>query len=459
MSKRAIQKLFWTLLLGIVFIVYWIASRVTYLEKLREEETRVNIELQSVLQRNRVLKSQIELRNNEQREESARAAIEKNISALRELPFLKPVEYKRIPKSELRAYILSKLRIQYSSDEFKNYEIALKRIGLIPRTTDLMQAITSLLSEQVAAFYDQDTHELYTFPEFNLGNNMERMILAHELVHALQDQNFTLQKLPLRTKDNDDAALAAAALVEGDATYQMGVYLRENYNAEQWLGDLQMLFTQPMDQMQAAPAYLRSSLLFPYQDGQIFISDLHANGGNAAIDAAFKDPPESSKQILHPEKYMAVPRDRPQPVVFTFKPEPSWKKLHENVVGELGIRALFEDQLGVEKAQRVAAGWGGDRYVLYEITRDRWVLVWQTVWDAPKDAREFFNALDELYHARYRMEEGLGNKGEPADSIFFSVANQKQNITLFGRTVVLLDVPDAHTMAPLLQHFSKIKHL
>jgi len=440
----------WAVLFGMVCIVSLIGSRVAYVEKLREDEARLAIDLQKTVRRNRELKREMETERTVIREKKAGAAIEESVSALRGLDFQSPVEYKRIPREDLRNYIASKLDVQYSSEEFQNYELALKRMGLIPKTMNLRESVTALLSEQVAAFYDQDEHHLYTFPEFDLSNNMQRMILAHELVHALQDQHFGLQKLPLRAKNNDDASLAAAALVEGDATYQMGVYLRENYQAAQWLSDARTLLTQPMERVQAAPPYLRDSLLFPYQEGQLFVSELHARGGNAAIDAAFSDPPESSEQILHPEKYMQTPRDRPQTVTFTFKPEPEWKKIHQNVVGELGIRALLEESLSPEKAQRASAGWGGDAYVLYSAGNDRWVLVWQTVWDTERDAREFFDAMEELYHARYHIVDGNA-KNPSADSVFFSVADQKQNISLYGKTVILLDVPDARVMEKMLQ--------
>ncbi len=458
MSKRANRWLVWALGVGLLCIAYWVASRAAYLEKLREEDVRVQIKLLGTVRHNRELKEQMDHETRVAQRAVTTRAIEKGISEIRELPFQHPVAYKQISRDELKAYIVSKLGIQYSAEEFKNYEAALQRMGLIPRNLDLMKTVTSLLTEQVAAFYDQDTQDLYTFPEFNLNNNMERMILAHELVHALQDQRFGLLKLPLRAKDNDDLALAASALVEGDATYQMGVYLRQNYNAQEWLGDLNELFIQPMEQIQAAPAYIRDSLLFPYEAGQNFAAALHARGGNAAIDEAFQSPPESSEQILHPEKYCQTPRDRPYPVEFHFKVQGGWKKLQENVVGELGVRSLLCEVLGADKTEKAAEGWGGDRYVVYDTGADRWVLVWETVWDTPRDAREFFNALDELFHQRYKLANAGGaGASVSTDSVFFTVNSQKQNITLFGRTVVLVDVPNGEILDALLQYFSKTK--
>jgi len=472
----------WTLritALAIVFIAYAIWSRQNYLAELRREESGFNQELQDLLRRNRELQKKVETLEGMVREKLTRQDVEIKISKLRELPFRKPVSYRTMPRSDFKNYVLSKLRSEYTPEEFHNYELALKRIGLLPMNIDLVQTVSDLFSEQVAAFYDPDTHELYTFPDLSLNNNFERMILAHELVHALQDQNFNFRSLALKARDNDDAATAASALVEGDATYSMGAYLRENYRAHQLLGDLRQLFSQPMDRYLSAPPWLRDSMVFPYQEGQMFVAAVHAAGGNSAIDALFANPPQSTEQVLHPQKYMGPGKDLPKTVGLGPKINPSWKKLHENVVGELGIRSLFSESLGPDKSYETAYGWGGDRYALYEVSSEKWVLVWKSVWDTEKDAREFFDSLEALYRKRYDTSPAavppsgrsngseastttgggfLAKAGKPearADAIFFSEASQKQNITIRGRTVLFLNAPDSRTMSLILEDFNR----
>jgi len=403
----------------------------------------------------------------------SRSDMEKHVSCSRRLPFHKPVRYRRMGRGELREYILSQMRTQYTPGEFQNYERALQRIGLLPHDMDLMKTVADLYAEQVAAFYDPEKHELFTFDEMSLQGNFERMILAHELVHALQDQNFDFQKLPLRAKTNDDAALAAAALVEGDASHEMLVYLRRNFSVRQILGDVLTLVSQNNEKFFLAPDYLRHMLTFPYQEGTVFVAALRAAGGGAAVDRAFQNPPLSTEQVLHPEKYLAPVPDVPKAVAIDIDAKKSWKKSHENVVGELGIRALFSRTLGTERAEKSALGWGGDRYVVYETGCDRWVLIWKSVWDRSSDAREFFNALEDHYHTRYEtgsaspaslehsgknhLGKGDSRKnGNPspqppsADSVFFSIANQRQNLTIRGDTVFFIDVPDPDTMQILL---------
>ncbi len=450
----------------LAFITVAELSREEYLADLGEQKAKLDRDLWILDRKNRREEKLINAVKAVMGQEKARKEIEIGISDLRKLPFSKPVVYRRMARAEIKQYIISKLGAQYTTEEFHNYELSLKRIGLLPMDVDLVKMVTELLSEQVAAFYDPDTHELYTFAEANLDNNFERTIMAHELVHALQDQNFNFKALALRAKDNDDAASAASALVEGDATYHMGVFLRMNYKAHEILGDLQLLFSQQNDKMYSAPPFLRDSLLFPYQDGQIFVSEVHAHGGNSALDAMFANPPQSTEQVLHPEKYIGPAFDPPVAVSIDIKPRASWKKLHENTVGEMGLRSLFTQRHTDDAAAVIAQGWGGDRYVLYETEPGKWVLIWKTVWDSEKDAREFFDGMDDFYRYRYQapgplaQPHGTASKPKPAspsDAVLFSVAKQKQCITIRGKTVLFLDAPDAKTIHALLDEFHRLK--
>jgi hypothetical protein len=423
--------------------------------ELDREQVLVDRRLSQMLATNRVLKTQIDTITSEACFKAVHGEVEKNVSDLRGLSFLSPVNYRRMPRSQLREYMLSKLRSQYAPEEFRDYERALKRIGLVPREVDLVDMVTELYSEQVAAFYDPDTRELFTFDGLSLKDNFERVILAHELVHVLQDQHFDLGKLPLKRKDNDDAALAADALVEGDASHLMNGYLQRFYNANQMFEDLGVLFSQKTDKLFSAPAYLRDIMLFPYQEGEAFVTALDLAGGQGAVNLAYQNPPLSTEQILHPEKYLAGSRDDPRTVMVSLNPSPSWRKAHENTVGELGIRSLLASALGNERAERAAAGWGGDRYVVYDAGNEQWVLVWKSVWDSRRDAREFFDALEEFFRDRYQSGRASRSKRAafrqaPADSVFFSVASQKQNILIEKDTVFLLDAPDRATLQRLL---------
>jgi len=443
--------------LCLCFIAYYIWTRQNYLAEQQQEFEGLKFKLNHTIKENDDLAHQLQTYHNTIHEEETHRELEKLMSEERGLTFGKPVAYERMNRRELKEYLISKIGSQYTPEEFRSYENALKRIGLLSPNLDFMKSITDLLSEQVAAFYDPDVHKLYTFSETDLRNNLNRTILAHELIHALQDQNFQFHQLALRTKNNDDAALASSALVEGDATYQMSAYLRKNYRANEILKDLRVIGSQNMDQLRSAPAYLRDSLVFPYQDGQVFVASLHALGGNAAIDAAFRDPPRSSEQILHPEKYWGPHKDPPKDVKIDLKVDSVWNKVHENVMGEMGVKSFFSAFFDSQQCLKVSEGWGGDCYEVYEKSPEQWFLVWKTEWDSAKDAREFFDALEGFYLKKYNLE----GKGSPprsqADTVFFSESPQKQNITIRDATVFFVSTPDLLLLQMILEQLNKEK--
>ncbi|MDD2707746.1 MAG: hypothetical protein PHV34_07020 [Verrucomicrobiae bacterium] len=458
--KRIIQILVWGVVGALALAVgLLIQHRLWNLER---EDERVDRALERAAQTNQILREQILLLENRASFEALHGWVENSVAVLRGLPFRHAVAYRQLKREELRDYMLTKLRAQYSPEEFEHYERALKRLGLLPREVNLARMVMELYSEQVAAFYDPDSHELCTFEGLGLRNNFDRMVLAHELVHALQDQHFDFSTLALRAKSNDDAALAAAALVEGDASFYMMRYVQGDYRAGGVMGDLGMLFSQQTDKLFSAPVFLRDTLLFPYQEGQAFVNAVYEAGGQARLDAAYRHPPQSTTQILHPEKYLTGQVEAPVEVKVPGGLSSEWVLAHENTVGELGIRSLFSPLMGNERAGSVAAGWRGDRYEVREKGKDRHLLIWQTVWESEEDAREFFDALEALYQDRYGTSEGektgmrgvAGKRSPRAVSVFFSIASQRQNILLEGKNVTLLDVPD---MAIMRQFFTRLK--
>lgn len=323
--------------------------------------------------------------------------IESQTSQLRGLPFKKPVTYKSIGRDELKKYLQGKIAEQYNSQEMRDYGRSLETLGLLPAGTDLMEAILAMYDEQVAAFYVPEERALYTFKEKNFDGNIDKITLAHELTHALQDQNYDLVKFPLKAKDNDDLALAASSLVEGDATLLMAQFYGEYLDPRNMIGDLLgAVMGQKTAHLSAAPAFLRDSLLFPYQQGTEFATALFAAGGTEKLHEAFLNPPQSTKEILHPEKFL---RDRqaPEKIELPSRTKAGWRLIGNNVVGEFGLRSMFGEQVGVFEAQRAAQGWNGDRYHVYERgTNGPCVLVWSTAWETEADATEFVSAYTRL---------------------------------------------------------------
>jgi hypothetical protein len=332
---------------------------------------------------------------------SQREAIEREVVAIRGLPFKTPVDYRVLNRAEIRQTITGKLGEVFSEEELRHLSAALAALGLLPENFPLREKYIELLSEQVAAFYDQHQHKLFMYEDASLESSQNRVVLAHELTHALQDQHFGLSRLPLELKTNDDRAAAASALVEGDATLVMTEFTFKNLSLGAIKDSLGTALTQNMQQLQTAPRYLREMLVFPYLRGQEFCAALTARGGFAAVSRAYADPPSSTAQILHPEKYLADPREEPQAIEWPDPTAQGQKAIADNTVGEMGIRLLFTEWLDGVTAERASVGWRGDRYLAFDQGR---ALVWKTVWDTEGDAEEFFEAERRLLEKRYRPE-------------------------------------------------------
>jgi len=365
-----------------------------------------------------------------------RETIERAVVAIRGLKFLTPVDYSVLSRKQIRQTISGKLAEVFSEQEFKNMTEAMAAIGLLPSGYPLREKYIDLLGEQVAAFFDQHTHKLFMYEDASLDNAQNRVILAHELTHALQDQHFGLKRMPLEIKNNDDRANASSALVEGDATLVMSEYMLKNMSRQMFKDSMVASFSQNMKQLETAPRYLREMLVFPYLRGQEFCAALFARGGYEAVSAAYANPPSSTSQILHPEKYLATPREDPIAIEWSNLSLKGEKTIADNTVGEMGIRILFTEWVDAHTGEQAAEGWRGDRYLYFAGGK---ALLWKSVWANPKDASEFFEAEKKLLEKRdHPAAARSGERSYEADAPR-TIRLQKTD----ADEVILIDAADA----------------
>ncbi len=331
-----------------------------------------------------------------------REEIERQVVAIRGLEFKTPVDYQVLNRKEIKQTIAGKLAEVFSEQEFKDMTEGLAAVGLLPPGFPLREKYIDLLGEQVAAFYDQHQHKLVMYEDATLDNAQNRVVLAHELTHALQDQHFGLKRLPLEIKNNDDRAAAASALVEGEATLVMSEYMLKNMSKQMLKDSVVGSFTQNMKQLETAPRYLREMLVFPYLRGQEFCAMLFGAGNYEAVSKAYDQPPSSTAQILHPQKFLANPREEPVVIDWPETQVKGEKPIADNVVGEMALRILFTEWLDAATGERAAAGWRGDRYLYY---RGGEALVWKTVWASAPEAAEFFEAEKKLLEKRHAPKD------------------------------------------------------
>ena len=326
---------------------------------------------------------------------AANAAIEQEVASVRGIPFKTPVIYETMKEEDFPKFVRQQIREEMTEEEFHNYGRALAFLGLLPDGTDLESVLLSVLSEQVGAFYDEKNSHLVVFSDRPSSSGLDTMIVAHELTHALDDQYFPLKQLGIDLKEDDDRARAALSLIEGNATLVMSqVYLQHAGRAglASALKDFGVMFRQNAERFNQAPPFVQQSLVFPYLQGQQFVLALMARGGMDAVNDAYRRPPVSTTQILHPEKYFD--RHLPQEIKLpNFSDQPHWKCLASNGLGEFGIQVLLALHLDAATAQQAAAGWDGDRYAVYEVAPDQLAMIWVSSWETDADAREFSEAI------------------------------------------------------------------
>jgi hypothetical protein len=340
----------------------------------------------------------------------------REVSKLRELPIKRPVTAGYRSRADLERDLIQDFDESLPPAEAAAQTKMLVALALVPKDFKLREEMLKLLTEQVAGFYRPKTGE-FVLTESTSSNDADEQetVIAHELTHALQDQHFNLKRFDKPMKGQGDRDLAIHALIEGDATVVMIVY---GLDGSTKILDLPFSLTDLMmsemkddpkktPALAAAPKALKQTLLFPYAGGAGFVQALVKQGGWARVSQAFTDLPESTEQILHPEKYLAG--ERPIQVTVT---DPGkvlggdWKEVTRDVNGEFGYRLILGEFLDEAESKRAAAGWGGDASVLFENAKTgELFLVQHTVWDTSMEAAEFFDAYTSRTVKRYPAEK------------------------------------------------------
>jgi hypothetical protein len=336
----------------------------------------------------------------------ATAEVLRETSALRQLKVLRTVESGAQSRPDIERMLIENLNESTSPEEMRVSELALKKFGLAPPEFQLRPLIIAVLTEQIAGYYSPKAQTFYLADWINPDGL--KPIIAHELTHALQDQHFNLRRFENWPKHDSDAELAAQALVEGDATVLMMQYAAQD--PARGLALFKAMGQSSTVQLDSAPHALRETLMFPYVVGMTWAAQVHRKGGWQLITRAYTDLPKSTEQIMHPEKYFA----REEPVREIAWQDVSavlgkgWRVTDYDVSGEWGYYLILDEHLKSRAdSMKAAAGWGGDRYVLYEGPgRADALLVQYTQWDTEEDAAEFFDAYVRRTDRRYKQLGG-----------------------------------------------------
>jgi hypothetical protein len=269
-------------------------------------------------------------------------------------------------------------------------------LGLLPEGSSLEQLELDLQAGQVDGFYDWVGKQLYILSQSGGVGALQKYTFSHEFTHALQDQNFGLAKLATNAPDQSDRDLARLSLAEGDATLLTTEWAGSNLSVVDMLSLLGTA-AAGSDQLAAAPAILRETLLFPYQEGLAFVQGIWDAGGWAAVNEVYSKPPASTSQILHPALYTAGV----EPVAVSLPTVPTslgtgWALVTQDTLGELDLRVWLEGEhptsAQTDAATNATSQWGGDRVGLYEGPNGAWAVVLQTDWRTDAGRQAFRDA-------------------------------------------------------------------
>ncbi len=294
------------------------------------------------------------------------------MSQITGLKLVTPLKKSLRSREEIRAYVIKQMNEEKDPAERYADARSAEAFGLLPRGFDLDTFMVNVLTEQVEGLYDPKTREFYIADWSPLSD--QRMVMAHELTHALEDQHFQIETWVKAARPNEDAELARDAVLEGSAMAAMVDYLM--------VGTGRSL---------------------------TFSAAILKNTGWAALPGVFEKPPVSTQQILHPALY----RSGKTPAAITLPRLEkllgnNWTKLDENVMGEFGWKEVLKQFLDNDRAKVMAAAWDGDRYAVFEQKQTKkLVLVTRLHLDSEERAARFFGQYSEALEKKYAERTNL----------------------------------------------------
>jgi hypothetical protein len=273
--------------------------------------------------------------------------------------------------------------------EIRAEGIAFARWGLIPVDLDYPAALIALYRDQI----DKRVGD----PAWNELVSTEREV---------RDAKFDFTAFETVPDGEGDESLARQALVEGDGVALLIEVLLARkgidppWDNPQVTAQLGQALTRPTgDVLDQAPVAIREAMLFPYRAGLAFVAALRRYETWSAVESAYKRPPRSTEQILHPDKYI----NDEKPVAVTVDIPAmlgAARVVHSTVWGELGFSLFLRAHgLATQTANIAAAGWAGDRVRTLALEDGRTVGLARFEWDTEIDAIEAYEgavrALDD----------------------------------------------------------------
>jgi len=284
------------------------------------------------------------------------------LATFRELSAKGGVASVELSRSELMRLLQQIAAEELPRGQLKKEGEALRGLGLIPFSLNWEELLLVELTRVVQGLYSPRHKQLFIVDDLERDARAE--VLAHEFVHALQDQHFDLQPLMAYAPGQSDRQQARSHLVEGDAVFTLAKRSQAAARREVARERAQPASGEPAPNN--VPRFLTNSLMSPYVVGKRFVEALFAEHGFKGVDRAFRELPESTEQVLHFSKYQS--RERALSVTVPVSPALGVTWANQDTFGELSLRLMLSEFIVEQDAKEAAAGWGGDQLVLANMT-------------------------------------------------------------------------------------------
>ncbi len=420
-------------------------NQVTQLQSAAQERDTLKGKLDTLQQENQQLRD-------ENTNLQSMNTINGQVMQVRDLRPVRAVSREFMNRTQLRAHFTAEMEQHFSPEEEQRQRAILEALDMDPGEADLRQSEIDSLVASVLGFYDHNTKQLVVVTGRSRIGMEDKVTYAHEFTHNLQDQHYDLAALFARAEGNSDYEMAIRALVEGDATMTMWLYVDDYFSDMDKVNyQIEQLQTMDISGFYASGPLVESAGAFPYTDGATFVATLHHYGGWQGVTQAFVQPPRSTEQVLHPQKFF----DREEPVQVRL-PDlgaalgGTWQTVAEDTLGELYMRIYLEYALPIDWAIDAGEGWGGDRYQVLSDEQGRQALALRTMWDSPADAEEFFETYNEFVAAQDANATVL-QSGESVAR--WQLDGRQFYVGLVGTQVLALHAPDGATLDALLRQF------
>jgi len=320
-----------------------------------------------------------------------------------------PVPCALITKDDVNKFLKDRVKEVANPDEIRAEELTLKMFGFVPADFDLAKNTVDLLTEQAAAFYDYNKKKLFLTE--STSTESQDSVLAHELAHALADQNYNLSKFIRQGRKNDDGSAARLAVMEGQATWLMSEFLaRKSGQSLKDSPEMADMMSKLSDSsggqypvFENEPLYLRETLVFPYTKGMLFQNAVFQRDGQKSFGEVFENPPVSTQQIMQPGTYFNGTRPT-DPKLPEMKLPHGYKGLVGGTLGELEHSILLAQYLDAATADEIAPHWRGCNFELIESKKaGRVALLYAVEWDSEDIARRYFEAYRQVMKKKWKQ--------------------------------------------------------